>query len=83
MKAIFDLDARRVLQQCKSEHRIHARLSHRAIRFATGVGEKYENAVFETEGGISIGRWFQSTARMRYDCLAWQPDLPDAREEAM
>jgi hypothetical protein len=58
-------------------------LSHRAIRFSTGVRKKYENAVVETASSIHIRRWFQSTGGMRYDGVAWQPNLPDAREEAM
>jgi hypothetical protein len=33
--------ASQVLQQCKSEHLIHAGLSHRAIRFSTEIGKKY------------------------------------------
>jgi hypothetical protein len=38
---------------------------------------------FETAGRIDIRRWFQSTGGMRYDDVAWQPNLPDMREEAM
>jgi hypothetical protein len=33
-----------VLQQCKSERRIHAHLSHRVIGFAAELGKKYEDA---------------------------------------
>jgi len=58
-------------------------LSHYASVFPPGVGEKYENAVFETAGCIDIRRWFQSTGRMRYDGVAWRPNLPDAHEEAI
>jgi hypothetical protein len=42
MKLIsFDI-APQVLQQCKSEHGIHAGLPHHAARFYTWIGEKYE-----------------------------------------
>jgi hypothetical protein len=51
--------------------------------FLPGVGKKYEFAVFEVAGNAHIRERFQSTAGMRYDCVARQPNLPDVREEAM
>jgi len=58
-------------------------LSHRAIRFSARGWKKYEFAVFEVAGNAHIRERFQSTAGMRYDCVARQPNLPDVREEAM
>jgi hypothetical protein len=42
MKLISFEIAPQVLQQCKSERRIHAGLPHHSARFYTWIGEKYE-----------------------------------------
>jgi len=41
------------------------------------------SAVGEAAGCLRIRRWFQSTGGMRYDGVAWRPNLSDLREEAM
>jgi hypothetical protein len=58
-------------------------LSHRASVFLLVSEKSMRTPAFETAGRIDIRRWFQSTGGMRYDDVAWQPNLPDMREEAM
>src|SRR6266702_1712962 len=82
-KADFDLDrvaSVAALQEWASESRYVVAPHH---RFSLGVGEKYENGVFETANCNDRRGRFQSTGGMRYDGVAWRPNLPDAREEAI
>jgi hypothetical protein len=82
MKVISIHITRQVLQQCKSKRPIHAMLSHRALRFSTGVGEKYENAVFETAATSTSAGGFNRRAGCDMMVLLGDQTSP-MREEAM